>query len=221
MSVYLTDSTKRWPLLKLSTGKMQRLVPYEPGLDFLVPVKLDAVNEALGFTLFVLKSQMQDVLGKPYTGAWLKIEKGGGQCTVGYQNQHPQKLKYESANDNLCHELGHCLGLGHENFHEKNPSNPKGVHAEHAAAVEAKYESFGSFDPKSAMLYSEQAFAVPAAAPKLARSASSPQLEASKAGSRCVNKKFSANDIKAIKWLYGQGAVSLDNAEAHEVFWQL
>jgi hypothetical protein len=117
---------------------------------------------------------------------------GGGPCVrfvwkaknhnspIGQQAAQPQEVHYykspTSANpyQTLHHEMGHALGMGHENFNTGWPHWPvldaavnQGLqpakslgfaYAQQRLQDRANYRDHGAFDPLSIMLYSNESF---------------------------------------------------------------
>ena len=180
MGAYIKDLSKLWPRIQIMQMQNDRPGPENivrpVGWARVVPYytthvevhrPITTINRRLGGPVFWRIDDVASFQKSPGCNYYVKISKGGGNCTVGcqYGAGGRQVLKYDSVDNNLVHELGHCLGLGHENFHPDWPGAEEilskldtDIHKAQYLMNQKKYESWGDFDASSAMLYSDEAF---------------------------------------------------------------
>jgi len=180
MGVYIKDQSKLWPRIQIMQMRNEqpgpenvvkplgwaRVVPYYT-THVEVHRPITSINGRLGGPVFWRIDDVRSFQNSPGCKYYVEIRKGGGSCTVGcqYSAGGRQVLNYDSVGNNLVHELGHCLGLGHENFHPDWPGAEEIIskldtdaHKVQYLMNSAKYHSWGAFDASSAMLYSDEAF---------------------------------------------------------------
>ena len=99
---------------------------------------------------------------------YVEFTTGGGHaaCVIGRKGGK-QTLAYNQTPESILHEMGHCLGLGHENFHSRWPARAiltattnRSIHADAFRLNMKKYTDLGSFDRESIMLYGPAAFKI-------------------------------------------------------------
>lgn len=172
MGVYLTQ-LRRWP-----AGR----VPYVCE-DVWALKRIEEFHRTLGKTIFFPRHSK-----KP---DYVEISVGGvhHSSDIGMKGGK-QSLFYErNSYYSLFHEMGHCLGLGHEYFHPNWPHRATllGGNSLHKLAFQqtvGNYSHFGNFDPHSIMSYSPAAMGIQGA------------------GAFLVPQKLSAGDCALIKHLY-------------------
>lgn len=180
MGVYIKDQSKLWPRVPIMEMQDERPGPQNvvrpAGWARVVPYytthvevhrPITSINGRLGGPVFWRIDDVRSFQNSQGCKYYVEIRKGGGSCTVGcqYTAGGRQVLNYDSVDNNLVHELGHCLGLGHENFHTDWPGAEEilskdnlDIHKVQYIMNQKKYHSWGDFDASSAMLYSDEAF---------------------------------------------------------------
>lgn len=141
MGVFMT-SFRPWPHSR---------VPYVCS-DAWASKRIEEFQRALGKTLFLVRRFDQP--------NYVDFRPGGEHSSDIGMKGGPQVLGYEPRSYySLFHEMGHCLGLGHEYFHHRWPYRAALLDANslHTMAFQAsvgKYTAFGDFDSESIMSYS-------------------------------------------------------------------
>jgi hypothetical protein len=136
MGVYLTN-LQRWT---------NHRIPFECN-DGWALKRIEEFNRAVGKTLFITRKFNQ--------ASYVKIEAGAAQSNIGMKGG-VQTCNF-GVNDlySIFHELGHCVGLGHEYFHNRCPfiGRITGLHRDIYSQAVVKYTSYAAYDGLSIMNY--------------------------------------------------------------------
>jgi len=114
---------------------------------------INAFNARVRKKLFVPRQNESDYVE-------FRESHGHATCKIGKQ-AGKQTLHYRRTDASIFHEMGHCAGLGHENFHTgwpargilMDPTNNT-LHAMAFLRNQANYRDITSYDRLSVMLYS-------------------------------------------------------------------
>jgi hypothetical protein len=203
MAVIVKDEKKRWPYgqIPFEIEALTKIQCKELG------ARIGEFNKTIGIDLFVPRPQAQNKID------YVEFRcADGGQCVVG-RNGGKQVLSFglsptkQGDWSSVWHEMGHCTGLGHENFHVGNPNlSQDPIFLEHFSTVKDKYNSYFDFDPLSIMMYGEGAYSpdkksLGKAYGKFAEY-DGKKTEMEEKGSGTLNKKLSDGDIVAIRYMY-------------------
>jgi len=149
-------------VIKPAARLWPRTIPYtiasEPRPGF-VAEQVAAFNAAIRKELFVPRRAEPDYVE-------FAVGAEHSSCVIG-QQLGKQKLAFRP--ENIVHEMGHCVGLGHEHLHTKWPgasilSDPRNdsIHALAYRMQVNQHIDFGPFDAGSIMLYDPEKLGIPA-----------------------------------------------------------
>jgi Astacin (Peptidase family M12A) len=118
-----------------------------------------AFNARVGKEVFVPGENESDYVE-------FKESSGHATCKIGKQGGK-QTLNYGRSDASIFHEMGHCAGLGHENFHTGWPARSvlmdrknNSLHAMAFQRNQSKYQNVTSYDRLSVMLYGSKSLGV-------------------------------------------------------------
>ncbi len=144
---------------RLWPGPIPYTVASEPRPGF-VAAQVAAFNGAVRKALFVPRKGEANYVEFTSSGQH-------SSCVIG-QKGGKQKLSFSESS--ILHEMGHCVGLGHEHFHTKWPGAAflldranDSIHALAYRQAVNEYADFAAFDPASIMLYPPERLGIPAA----------------------------------------------------------
>ncbi|WP_081080975.1 M12 family metallopeptidase [Burkholderia territorii] len=144
-------------------------IPYESKDEF-AHLTIQKINSGVGFDLFVPRVDQSDYL--KFVNTVAEGSTSHNKCQIGRQPGGGVQFLYYTP-ESLVHELGHAIGLGHENFHPGWQHRPTLLNRPksniHREAYERSYKKYTAdttrpYDTYSVMEYSPKAFGISASA---------------------------------------------------------
>jgi hypothetical protein len=110
--------------------------------------KIEEFNRTVGKTIFYPRDNEADYVEFKYPGANSPIGKQGGKQQLGYDE------------NNMFHEMGHCIGMGHQHLYALWPISKflQGVNKDEWEVNQFTYKFDNKYDNTSVMCYPLDAF---------------------------------------------------------------